>query len=199
VDEEEATEVSGLLDQQQALQEEAAEVLGALHLVPLLERAGRPVQVGSVALGLIVARDIDLTVLCPSLDAASCFDVLRTLAGHPRIRELRFRDDTGGWNTDSSYPDGVYWGLSYRSEAGVDWNLDVWFIHEDSRQFDLEHLESLLPRLTPETREAILAIKSSCLGRPWYSSHGIYTAVLDHGVRTHEEYRVYVEGGATSA
>ena len=51
------------------------------------------------------------------------------------------------------------------------------------------------PKLTPETREAILSIKESCLGRPWYSSYGIYTAVLDHGVRTHQEYRAYVEGG----
>jgi hypothetical protein len=196
VGKEEAAAMSGLLDRQLALQDEAAAVLGALELLPLLEQVGRPVQVGSVALGLMVARDIDLTVLCSSLDTAASFDVLRPLAGHPRIRELRFRDDTGRWNTDPNYPDGVYWGLSYRSEAGVDWNLDVWFIHEDSRQFDLEHLESLPPRLTPETREAILAIKSDCLERPWYSSHGIYTAVLDHGVRTHEEYRVYLEGGS---
>jgi hypothetical protein len=195
VDEEEDAEMSGVLEQQQALQDEAAAVLAELELVPLLEQIGRPVQVGSVALGLIVARDIDLTVLCPLLDTAAIFDVLRPLAGHPRIRELRFRDDTGSWNTDPSYPDGVYWGPRYRSEAGVDWNLDVWFIHEDSRQFDLEHLESLPPKLTSETREAILVIKSCCLGQPWYSSHGIYTAVLDHGVRTHEEYRVYLEGG----
>jgi hypothetical protein len=196
-EEEEEAHVSGLLDRQQALQDEAAAVLEDLGLLPLLERVGRPVQVGSVALGLMVARDIDLTVLCPSLDTAAIFDALRPLAGHRRIRELRFRDDTGAWNTDPDYPDGVYWGPSYRSEAGTDWNLDVWFIHEDSRQLDLEHLESLPPKLTPETREAILAITDACLGRTWYSSYGIYTAVLDHGVRTHQQYRAYVEGGST--
>jgi hypothetical protein len=186
--------MSGLLDQQHALQDEAAAVLEDLGLVPLLEQVGRPVQVGSVALGLMVARDIDLTVLCPTLDTAAIFDVVRPLAGHPRIRELRFRDDTGTWNTDPNYPDGVYWGPRYRREAGVDWNLDIWFIQEGSRQFDLEHLESLPPKLTLETREAILLIKDSCFGRPWYSSYGIYSAVLDHGVRTHQEYRAYVEG-----
>jgi hypothetical protein len=146
----------------------------------------------------MVARDIDLTVLCSGLETAPIFSVLAPLAGHPRIRELRFRDDTGDWNVDPNYPDGLYWGPRYRSENGTDWNIDVWFIHEDSRQFDLEHLESLPARLTTETREAILIIKESCLGRPWYSSYGIYSAVLDHGVRTHQEYRAYVEG-STSA
>lgn len=188
--------MSGVLEQQEALQEEAAAVLGDLGLMHVLERVGRPVQVGSVALGLMVARDIDLTVLCSSLDITAIFDALKPLAGHPRIRELRFRDDTGDWNTDPRYPDGVYWGPRYRSEAGVDWTLDVWFIHEDSRQFDLDHLESLPPKLTAETREAILVIKHSCVGQPWYSSYAVYSSVLDHGVRTPEGYRAYVEGGS---
>ena len=142
----------------------------------------------------MVARDIDFTVLCPELDVAVVFAALRPLAAHRRVRELRFRNDTGHWNVDPEYPDGVYWGPRYRSDAGDDWNLDLWFIHEDSRQFDLEHLESLPPRLTPETRLAILRIKDDCLGRPWYSSHAITTAVLDHGVRTPADYRAHVEG-----
>jgi hypothetical protein len=121
--------MSSLLDRQAALQEEAAAVLADLQLLQLLEEVGRPVQVGSVALGLMVARDIDLTVLCPTLETTAIFSVLAPLAGHPRIRELRFRDDTGEWNVDPNYPDGVYWGPRYRSEAGTDWDLDVWFIH----------------------------------------------------------------------
>jgi hypothetical protein len=190
--------VRSLLDRQQALQDEAAAVLADLELLSLLEHVGRPVQVGSVALGLMVARDIDVTVLCPTLDTAAIFDVVKPLAGHPRIRELRFRDDTDHRNLDPRYPDGIYWGPKYRGESGADWNLDLWFTHEDSRQFDLEHLESLPPKLTLETRAAILLIKDACLGRPWYSSHEIYTAVLDHGVRTHEGYRAYVEGSTAA-
>ena len=176
------------------MQDQAAAVLADLELLPLLGQFGRPVQVGSVPLGLMVARDIDLTVLCPDLDAARIFDAARPLAAHPRIRELRFRNDTGAWNVDPAYPDGLYWGPRYRTAAGEDWTIDVWFIHEQSRQFDLEHLESLPPRLTPETRLAILEIKEACLGRPWYSSYGIYAAVLDHGVRTPEAFRGYLEG-----
>ena len=65
--------MSGLLDQQQALQDEAAAVLADLDLLQLLQEVGRPVQVGSVALGLMVARDIDVTVLCPVLETAAIF------------------------------------------------------------------------------------------------------------------------------
>jgi hypothetical protein len=183
-----------LQKRERQLQDEATAILADLELLPLLGQLGRPVQVGSVPLGLMVARDIDLTVLCADLDAARVFDVVRPLAAHPRIRELRFRNDTGDRNVDPDYPDGIYWGPRYRTAAGEDWTIDVWFIHEQSRQFDLEHLESMPARLTPETRRAILEIKEACLGRPWYTSHGIYTAVLDHGVRTPEAFRAHLEG-----
>jgi len=186
--------MDALVERQQALQNEAAAVLDDLGLLPLLHEIGRPVQVGSLALGLMVARDIDLTILCPELDVTRIFEAIGPLAAHPRVRELRFRNDTGHWNVDPDYPDGVYWGPRYRSEAGGEWTVDLWFIQEGSRQFDLEHLESLPPRLTPETRLAILQIKDECLGRPWYSSYGIYSAVLDHGVRTAQAFRAYVEG-----
>ena len=116
-------------------------MLDDLELLPLLRAVGDPIKVGSVALGLMVARDIDLTMLCPELDPAASSRRSRRRSPHPRVRELRFRDDTGHWNVDPNYPDGVYWGPRYRSEAGEDWNLDLWFIHEDSRQFDLEHVE----------------------------------------------------------
>ncbi len=183
-----------VLERQQALQHEAAAVLDDLDILPLLRELGSPVQVGSVALGVMVARDIDLTILCPELDTTRVFQALEPLAAHPRVRELRFRNDTGHWNIDPDYPDGVYWGLRYRNEAGDDWSVDLWFIHEASRQFDLDHLDSLPPRLSAETRLAILQIKEECLGRPWYSSHEITTAVLDHGVRTPAAFRAHVEG-----
>ncbi len=187
--------MTNLREREQQLQDGAAAILADLELLPLLGQLGRPVQVGSVPLGLMVARDIDLTVLCADLDPTRVFDVVRPLAAHPRIRELRFRNDTGAWNVDPDYPDGIYWGPRYRTATGEDWTIDVWFIQESSRQFDLEHLESLPARLTPETRLAILEIKEACLGRPWYSSYRNYAAVLDHGVRTPEGFRAHLEGG----
>ena len=96
-----------LLERQLALQEEAAAVLDDLELVPLLQTVGDPIKVGSMALGLMVTRDIDMTVLCPELDATRVFEAIRALSSHPRVRELRFRNDTGHWNVTTPAPNQI--------------------------------------------------------------------------------------------
>lgn len=184
-----------LLARQAVLQAEAHAVLADLDLLALLAGAGRPALTGSCAMGVMVRRDIDVTTLCPSLDTEPVFSVGRALAAHPRVHRLAFRNDTGRWNVDPAYPDGLYWGVAYRADDGADWNLDLWFLREGTTQFDLEHLETLLPRLTPETRAAILRVKESLAGSPAYGReiHGydVYAAVLDGGARTPDEFAAW--------
>ena len=184
-----------LLARQDARQAEAAAVLADLDVMALLGQVGRPVQVGSSALGLMVARDIDVTTLCPSLDVAPVFDLGRALATHPRVRRVTFRNDTGAWNTSPDYPDGLYWMVECLSEAGNAWKLDLWLIREGTTQFDLEHLRTLPARLDPERRAAILRIKEAIRddpGHPPGPSYRVYEAVLDHGVRTPAEFEAYL-------
>jgi hypothetical protein len=185
-----------LLTRQDVLKAEATEVLDDLDLFERLGTVGRPVQTGSLALGLMVWRDIDVTVLCATLAVAPIFEALRPLALHPHVRRLLFRNDTGHWNTDPAYPDGLYWGLDYRAQPRLDWKLDVWFLREGTTQFDLQHIESLPPRLTPESRLAILRIKDAWHHRPEYGSeirsYDIYEAVLDHDVRTPAEFEAHL-------
>lgn len=185
-----------LLTRQEARQAEAAVVLADLDLFPVLRTVGRPIQTGSLAYGLMVGRDIDVTCLCPALDPASLFEVMGSFAGHPSVYRMAFRNDSGRWNTDPRYPDGLYWTVRYRTEAGGDWNLDLWFLREGTTQFDLEHVETLPPRLTRDTRIAILRIKEAWHGLSAYGTavhgHDIYEAVLDHDVRTAEEFASYL-------
>ncbi len=54
-----------LLARHDALQAEASAILLDLGLLALIAPIGRPTQTGSSALGLIVARDIDVTTLAP--------------------------------------------------------------------------------------------------------------------------------------
>jgi hypothetical protein len=185
-----------LLARQAALQAEAAAVLADLDLLQLLGKVGRPVRTGSSVLGLMVRRDIDVTSLCPTLEPLPIFDAVRSIAEHPRIHRLSFRNDTGRWRTEPQYPDGLYWAVQYRTDAGDDWNLDLWFLLEGTTQFDLLHIESLPPRLTPEARLAILRIKDARLGLPAdgspVRSYDIYEAVLDHGLSSPEEFESYL-------
>jgi hypothetical protein len=187
-----------LLDRQRALQIEAKRVAQDLMLMELAEPLGDPVLVGSAALGLMVWRDLDLTVVCPRLDIEAVVEVGSRLALHPRIREVVFRNDTGAWNTNTNptYPDGLYLGLSYRSAGGDDWKSDAWFVDEPDRQPDLAHIRTLPNRLTDETRLAILRVKSVWASRPEYPSvvrsFHIYTAVLDDGVRTPDDFKAWL-------
>ncbi len=190
-----------LVARQAVLQTEAAAVLADLDLFAVLGRTGRPVVTGSVALGLMVWRDIDVTTRCPELEIATVLDALRTLASHGRVRQVRFRNDTGVWNVDPAYPDGLYLGVDYRTATGDEWKLDLWFILEGTIQFDLEHVEALPPRLTPETRLAILRIKDAWRRHAEPSgvrSFDVYEAVLDRGIRTPAEFAAYLEARAST-
>jgi hypothetical protein len=178
-------EIDELLRRQDQLQAEAATVQQDLGLDQRLSTLGAVVPVGSAALGLMVWRDLDLTVVCRRLDAEAVAGAGALLAGHPRVREVRLLDDTGDWNTDPTYPDGLYLGLRCRGPVGEMWKVDIWLVDDPDRQPDLAHARDLPKRLTTETRVAILGVKEAWVGRPEYRrevrSWDIYTAVLDHG------------------
>jgi hypothetical protein len=188
------TTTENLFKLQEELQAEAEAVHKHLNLEKL-EELGKPVKVGSAALGLMVRRDLDITVICPVLDETATNSIARIggeLIRHPRVRLVTMRDDTGHWNVDPGYPDGLYLGVKYRSLQGKDWNLDIWFVDEPDRQPDLAHLKAIPEKLTPEARLAILAIKQAWTKHAGYgsvvSSYDVYTAVLEHDVRSPEQF-----------
>jgi hypothetical protein len=90
----------------------------------------------------------------------------------------------------------LYWLVEYVTEVDVTWTLDLWFLLEGHTQFDLEHIQTIPPRLTREARLAILRIKHARLDLPAADrgpSYRIYEAVLDHGVRTADDFTRHLE------
>lgn len=195
-----------LFRRQRLLQGEAEAVVADLDLTTALEAIGVPIRTGSSALGVMVKPDIDITIACTVLDL-SVFDAVTQLAArlsrHQRVWQVSFRDDTGDWNAEpETYPDGLFLNVRYRSARPRDWGLDLWFVDQPERQPDLTHLRTLLPRLTDETRAAILRIKEEWTSRPEYGREVdgtlingtlIYEAVLDGGVRTLPDFAEWLE------
>lgn len=192
---------ASLFQAQSALQAEADAVDAGLGLTELLKSVGAPVRVGSSALGLMAWRDLDITVKCSTLSVEPVAATGARLAADRRVRQVVLRNDTGRWNTDPAYPDGLYLGLKCRTDEGADWTIDIWFVDQPERQPDLTHLRTLAPRLTTDSRQAILMIKSEWAGRPEYgksvSSFDIYSAVLDGNVRTTQGFDEWLANRTT--
>ncbi|RAL21324.1 hypothetical protein [Thermoflavimicrobium daqui] len=188
--------IDELLQRQNNLQAEAIEVAKELKLDDLLSPMGKPIRVGSAALGLMVWRDLDITVVCPKLNMDAVAQIGAKLMVHVGVQEVQFRNDSGTWKVDSHYPDGLYLGIKYRSGGGHDWKLDIWFIDEPERQPDLIHMKTIPNRLNPELRASILSIKDIWAKRPEYgktvTSYDIYKSVLDDGVQTPEQFQEWL-------
>jgi hypothetical protein len=195
--------MSKLLGQQAALQREADRVVELLQLDTLLARIGEPVRVGSSALGLMVRRDIDITIVCAMLapDTLANFAALgaRMMTMDRHVLAVRFRNDAGEWNADPvAYPDGLYLGLSVRASDGHDWTLDIWAVDQPGRQPDLKHLQTIPPRLSDRHRHIILTLKHALAARPKGpevpQSALVYEAVLDHGVEDLQQLQAWFAG-----
>jgi hypothetical protein len=131
-------ETTELLARQRALQAEAEQVRARLDLDRVLGAVGNPVLVGSTALGLMVRRDIDTTVVCQSLDKRPVLAAATELAAHQDVKAMQYRDDSGRFNQDpEKYPDGLYIGLRYHPAQMPEWMLDLWFVDDPDRQPDL--------------------------------------------------------------
>lgn len=144
----------------------------------------------------MVWRDLDITVVCPKLNIDTVSQIGAELMIQEGVQQVRFRNDTGSWNVVPEYPDGLYLGVRYRSLAGQEWTLDIWFVDEPERQPDLAHVKTMPARLSPDMRSSILAIKDSWAARPAYGttvrSYDIYKSVLDDGVRTPDQFQEWL-------
>lgn len=197
--------MADLLSNQKFLLEEADKIVELLQLNELLEIIGKPIRVGSSAMGVMVRRDIDITVVCKKLSsevrAAFIQAGAKLMSMDRHVVSVRFRNDTGSWNADpATYPDGLYLGLSVCSDTRVDWTIDIWAVDQPERQPDLRHLRTLLPRLDDDSRTTILLIKQALVEAETRSSESkipsayVYEAVIEDGVGNVKQFVEWLAG-----
>jgi len=168
----------------------AQHILADLQLIERWRTFGKPIVVGAVAYGLVVAPDIDIEIFCDEPKITDGFAVLRDCALHPRIRKARFANELDG-------PDqGLYWQLRYQHGDGQEWKIDMWSMqHSHPGPCSAALVEPMKQALTDETRQAILEIKEQALfdAKLLRGSIHLYRAVLDDGIRNVEQFRVWLE------
>ena len=174
----------------------AQHILNELQLLERWHTFGNPVLVGAVAFGLVVAPDIDIEIFCDQPRIEDGFEIMRACALHPRVRKARFANEMDG-------PDqGLYWQLHYLHEDEQEWKIDMWSLqHDHPGPYAAALVEPMRKALTDETRRAILELKEQMLLDPGLQrgSIHIYRAVLDGGVRSSEQFRVWLERNQTDA
>jgi hypothetical protein len=189
--------VARLLERQDALQSEANRLIDQLDLPGMLSRAGRFEQLGSSVSGLMVWRDLDLGASCELLNPEQAWETMLPLAAHPRTTRLDYRNETGRLTPPELQGYGRYYFVAlHETNRGDEWKIDVSLWSPEAPPGPLAHAEDLRMRLTPETRIAILWIKDVWHRMPSYpdqvSGMDVYDAVLEHGVRTPEQFGKYL-------
>ena len=186
-----------LLGRQDALQAEANRLVESLGLPTMLGRAGRFERLGSSVSGLMVWRDLDLGAHSGRLSPEQAWEAMAPLAAHPRTTRLAYRNETGRLTPPELQGYGrYYFVVRHETEAGDEWKIDVSLWTPKAAPIPLAHPQELRRRLTPETRLAILWIKDAWHRSPSYpdlvGGMDVYEAVLEHGVRTPEQFGRYL-------
>lgn len=188
---------ASLFARAEALQSEAGEVMRTLDLMSMLGVLGQPEQIGSSVSGLMVWRDIDVTVRCRDVTLERVWAALRPLLIDPRITRLTYSSETGTRSPSGEPADERYYFLIYYEPAsGTEWKIDISAWTTDAPRPHLAQLAELERRLTYETRLAILWIKDVWHRLPVYpyevGGMEVYDAVLEHGARSPDDFDRYL-------
>lgn len=192
-----------LLRRQNALQAEAQHALAALNIAPLLASAGNVQLIGSYMTGLMVWRDLDISVMAPGMSSRQAYQTMLPLLTHPNVTLVRYRNEAGARNPAAQPEDDRYFFATYIRVNDQEWKIDISFWVSQRPRTERLSPDAIIPRLTDETRLAILWIKDVWHQRPEYmttlSSADIYDAVLDAGVRTPDDFEAYLARGVAES
>ena len=185
--------VTDLEKRQAALQDEAGAVLAELDLPAL--GFGPALPTGSYVSGLMVWRDLDVMVLGgPSFAPRDVVSLLGRAVEMPGVTGFDYADERGARSPTGERRDERYHVALRLDEWRVD--LSIW-LHDDHANVTAYHRE-LAATLTDAQRLTILRIKDAWYRRPEYPDEvggiDVYTAVLNHGVCTPEEFGAYLAG-----
>lgn len=167
---------------------EAMDIIERLFILREAEKIGETRLVGSVAVDLVVKRDIDIHVLVPrdSSVKTAAVKLSAYLLDRDSVSEVRI--------TDYRHKEAMKVAVDSLPGRSGSWSMDVW-ITSNRDMTGFEAANTLHDRLDPDSRRIIMCIKSHYHGQQKLRdgmSTRIYDAVLDGGVRSVKEFEEYL-------
>jgi hypothetical protein len=173
------------------IKKEADELLSGKGLLGVLKQFGDPHISGSYSLDLMTWRDLDIYLEADDLTESRFFELGEKIVSILQPVKMSFRNERIAHT--KGLPAGLYWGIYLGNERAGAWKIDIWAVDSEQCKRLLDHCKVIHDQLTEENRNYILDIKSQCWQDPEYrrsySSRDIYTAVLQKGITTIEEFR----------
>jgi hypothetical protein len=176
------------------LQSEARDLLDELDRSGIFAEVGPLAVTGSYISGLMCWRDLDLGLLVGA--GYSPGDVLRLLlriVGLPGVVGFDYRDERGDRSPTGQIKEERY-HVPFLLDRGTGiWRVDLTLWLHDPHEDVTEWHSALGNAITDEQRAAVLRIKDVWHRLPSYPDYvgglEIYTAVIDDGIRTAEQFR----------
>ncbi|PIP52807.1 hypothetical protein COX08_04405 [Candidatus Beckwithbacteria bacterium CG23_combo_of_CG06-09_8_20_14_all_34_8] len=155
-----------LIEFQQKLQKDSDWILEQIDLLSLLSKYGEVKIVGAKALGLMVAKDIDISVVVPKIDLVIWQEIVSQLMVTKHVRKVTAVDE---YNYDENNVYDLEKGKKYSlyiemdSVLGPDqdknnlWEIQIHLITKD--KFDERITKNLISKLNYTNRLTILRLK----------------------------------------
>lgn len=167
-------------------QQLAWEVLGESNIIPIWESIGAKVNiVGSLKTKLLMKNlDIDIHIYTKELSIKDSFDVMSQIAQNSSFKDIQYK------NLIDTEEECIEWHLIYEYRKANLWKFDLIHILMGSKYdgFVENVTDSIVKKLTPETRKAILQIKFDTPNDIKIPSIEIYQAVLSNKIRSYKEF-----------
>ena len=184
-----------LVESDKSIRCEADKLLEETGLRKLLSQYGHVHVAGSYLLQLMTWRDLDMYV-----EAEEVVSVRDFFALGGRIAELlrptKMFFDNNILAGRELLPRGLYWGIRLGDLSQGAWKIDIWMVDTKTCRELLGYIDQISQRLTPQSRQQIMSIKSEFCQHPRYrknfSGTTIYQAVLEDGVTTSDEFFGYL-------
>ena len=185
-----------LFEQQKKLLTEAELIIQELALLRTIQKIGDGFVVGSVELGLMTWRSIDIEVVEKKLSRQSLIEIITAINNFP-IPQIEFTIIDNTIKRDPHIQNSLYLGIKYPSPSDNKiWTINLYF-RDQSDSRSLESTLELKNRLNDRNKLQILRIKSELAGNPKFGkeilSLDVYNAVLDNGVTNLKEFKDYLK------
>ena len=177
------------------IRKEADNILYEKGLLSILKRFGTPHITGSYVLNLMTWRDLDIYLETENITEENFFKLGAEVNEMFNPVKMSYRNER--ITKTKGLPVGLYWGIYLGNERKGAWKIDLWAVDKNECGQRLKFCDEIEAKLTPSSREIILAIKSECWQDPdyrrLYSSQDIYEAVFSGQAKNIHEFKEFLK------